>query len=34
MIRPVIRDVMFLARKSVPADRGDTAAAHDLFDTL
>ena len=34
MIRPVIRDVMFLARKSVPADRGDTAAAQDLFDTL
>ena len=34
MIRPVIRDVMFLARKSVPADRGDAAAAQDLFDTL
>ena len=34
MIRPVIRDVMFLTRKSVPADRGDAAAAQDLFDTL
>ena len=34
MIRPVIRDVMFLARKSGPADRGDTAAAQDLADTL
>ena len=34
MIRPVIRDVMFLARKSVPADRGDAVTAQDLFDTL
>ena len=34
MIRPVIRDVMFLARKLGPADRGDTAAAQDLADTL
>ena len=34
MIRPVIRDVMFLARKSGPADRGDTVTAQDLADTL
>ena len=34
MIRPVIRDIMFLSGKSVPAERTDTETAQDLRDTL
>ena len=34
MIRPVVRDVLFLSRKSEPAARQDTAVGRDLQDTL
>ena len=34
MIRPVVRDVLFLSRKSEPATRQDTAVGRDLQDTL
>ncbi len=34
MIRPIVKDVMFLSRKSQPADKTDIPAARDLADTL
>ena len=34
MIRPVVRDVLFLSRRSEPAARQDTAVGRDLQDTL
>ena len=34
MIRPIVRDVLFLSRKSEPADEGDKALCRDLRDTL
>ncbi len=34
MIRPIIRDVIFLAQKSVPATPDDLSVAADLRDTL
>ncbi|MBQ6595254.1 MAG: peptide deformylase [Clostridia bacterium] len=34
MIRPIVRDVLFLGRKSEPAARQDLAVARDLRDTL
>ena len=34
MIKPIIRDVIFLAQKSVPATPDDLAVAEDLRDTL
>ncbi len=34
MIRPIVRDVMFLQRKSVPASKEDIAVCIDLIDTL
>ena len=34
MIRPIIRDVIFLAQKSVPATPDDLSVAEDLRDTL
>ena len=34
MIRPIVRDPIFLARKSVPAGPEDAEAARDLLDTL
>ena len=34
MVRPIMRDMMFLARPSAPAVRGDMPAAQDLMDTL
>ena len=34
MIRPIIRDVIFLAQKSVPAGPEDLPVAEDLRDTL
>lgn len=34
MVRELIHDPIFLARKSAPADRSDLAAAQDLLDTL
>ena len=34
MIRPVVKDPVFLSRKSLPATRDDLNIARDLFDTL
>ena len=34
MIRPIVRDVFFLSRKSAPATRQDAAVGRDLQDTL
>ena len=34
MIRPIIRDVLFLSRKSDPATPADVAVGRDLADTL
>ena len=34
MVRPIIRDMMFLALKSEPATREDRQVAQDLLDTL
>ena len=34
MIRPIVRDVFFLSRKSAPAGQGDVPLARDLKDTL
>ncbi|MBP3655975.1 MAG: peptide deformylase [Clostridia bacterium] len=34
MVRPIMRDMMFLARPSVPATRDDLQTAQDLADTL
>ncbi len=34
MIRPIVRDPLFLARKSEPADAADSRIAIDLLDTL
>lgn len=34
MIRPIMRDVLFLSRKSVPSTRDDICVGRDLMDTL
>ena len=34
MIRPIMRDVMFLKQKSEPAGKEDRQTAMDLLDTL
>ena len=34
MIRPIMKDPMFLARKSAPATKADLSIAQDLIDTL
>ena len=34
MIQPIMRDPIFLARKSAPADQADLQTARDLLDTL
>lgn len=34
MVRPIMKDVIFLGGRSLPADAGDTAVADDLLDTL
>lgn len=34
MIRPIVRDVLFLSRKSEPATQADRAVGRDLQDTL
>ena len=34
MIRPIMKDPMFLSRKSIPATKDDLPIARDLFDTL
>ena len=34
MIKPIVRDVIFLAQKSVPATQDDLSVADDLRDTL
>ena len=34
MIRPIMKDPIFLAQKSVPATREDSVIARDLLDTL
>ena len=34
MVREIVRDVIFLSRKSEPADRGDADVVTDLKDTL
>ena len=34
MIKPIVRDVLFLAQKSVPATRDDLQVGRDLIDTL
>ena len=34
MIRPIMKDPMFLARKSEPATKADLPLAQDLIDTL
>ena len=34
MIRPIVRDVLFLGQKSVPATKADLPVAQDLQDTL
>lgn len=34
MVRPIVRDVLFLGRKSEPAEKSDLAIAKDLQDTL
>lgn len=34
MVRPIVHDIMFLSRKSAPANRSDLQTAQDLADTL
>ena len=34
MVRPIMRDPLFLARKSIPATKEDLSVARDLLDTL
>ena len=34
MIRPIVKDVLFLSRKSITADKSDIQIAKDLLDTL
>ena len=34
MIRPIVRDPLFLSQKSAPADEGDRQTITDLLDTL
>ena len=34
MIRPIMRDVLFLKKKAVPATKNDMQAVQDLLDTL
>lgn len=34
MIRPIMRDVVFLSRKSLPATKADLPVCRDLIDTL
>ena len=34
MIQPIVRDVLFLSRKSEPAAQGDLSVGRDLLDTL
>ena len=34
MIRPIMRDVLFLKKKAVPATKNDMSVVQDLFDTL
>ena len=34
MVRPIVKDVMFLGQKSVPATKEDIDIAKDLQDTL
>ena len=34
MIRPIVKDVIFLGQKSVPATKADISVAQDLLDTL
>ena len=34
MVRPIVRDVLFLGQKSVPATKADLPVAQDLQDTL
>lgn len=34
MIKPIVKDIMFLGQKSEPADKGDMQIAKDLQDTL
>lgn len=34
MVRPIMRDMMFLSRKSTPATKADLPVAQDLTDTL
>ena len=34
MIRPIVRDVLFLGQKSLPATQGDLTLDRDLRDTL
>lgn len=34
MVRPIMRDMMFLSRKSTPATKADLPVAQDLADTL
>ena len=34
MIRPIMKDVLFLSQKSEPATKNDIAVVDDLIDTL
>lgn len=34
MVKQIVRDIIFLSRKSTPADKGDTQIIQDLRDTL
>ena len=34
MVRPIMRDVLFLGRKAAPATKADISVADDLLDTL
>lgn len=34
MVRPIVHDIMFLSRKSAPANKSDLQTAQDLADTL
>ena len=34
MVRPIMRDVLFLGRKAAPATKADVSVADDLLDTL
>lgn len=34
MVKPIVRDVFFLAQKSEPATKADVQVGHDLMDTL